>query len=377
MAFSRFNTVKLSAIAAVVPENYINIDDEAYYYDNPKKFERNKKILGLGKRHIIEEGVGGLDLAECAVHKLVEKCGVDLSDIDALVYASSGHDYPYPASSCIMQGRLNLPEHVSCFDFSGLACSGYIYHLWVLSSMIESGAIRKCLYIAADIGSTHTNNENRNVCILFGDGAVAAILESTDTPHPSYFLTGTNGKDWDKIVAPFGGYKLPIRNDIANLEVKDSQGNVWHLWEDILKGFEVFKYTSIIGPQGIKQILEYADKREDDIDFFAVHQANKQIVETIARHANLPKDKYSSETFTKYANTGVTSVAMNVCDSLFEKQANEILLASFGIGLSYSFGIINFSHTKNAGVSFYKKSNSILSREEQIAYWINYYKENL
>ena len=378
MTFSRFNNVKISAMAAVVPENYINIDDELCYYDNdPKKLERNKKILGLGNRHIIEEGVGGLDLAECAVHRLVETCGVDLSDIDALVYASSGHDYPYPASSCIMQGRLNLPENVSCFDFSGLACSGYIYHLWVLSSMIEAGAIRKCLYIAADIGSTHTNNQNRNVCILFGDGAVATVLERTEQPNPSYFLTGTNGKDWDKIVAPFGGFKLPIRKDIADLEVKDSQGNVWHLWEDILKGFEVFKYTSVIGPQGIKQIMDFAKKEQNDIDFFAIHQANKQIVETIARHANLPKEKYSSETFTKYANAGVASVAMNACDSLLGKKVNDVLLASFGIGLSYSFGIVNLSNMKNGGVGFYKKANSILSREQQKEYWINYYKENL
>ncbi len=378
MGFAHFSHVKISAISAVVPENCINIDDEIQYYDNDlKKLERNKKILGLGERHIIEEGMGGLDLAESAVQKLIEKCGVDISDIDALVFASSGHDYPYPASSCIMHGRLNLPENVSCFDFSGLACSGYVYHLWILSSMIEAGAIKKCLYIAADIGSTHTNPKNRNVCILFGDGAVATILERTEETKPSWFLTGTNGKDWDKIIAPCGGYKLPIRKDISNMEITDANGNVWHLWEDILRGFEVFKYTSIIGPEGISKILNYSEKTKEDIDFFAIHQANKQIVDTIARHAGLPKEKYSAETFTKYGNDGVASVATNICDCLCSKQVKNVLLATFGIGLSFSFGIVDLSDTKNGGVSFYKKPEDMPSRQEQIDYWIKYYKETI
>lgn len=378
MTLTTFNHVKISAIAAVVPENCINIDDELQYYDNdPKKLERNKKILGLGKRHVIEEGVGGIDLAECAVRKLIEKCGADISDIDALVFASSGHDYPYPASSCIMHGRLNLPENVSCFDFSGLACSGYVYHLWAISAMIESGAIKKCLYIAADVGSTHTNPQNRNVCILFGDGAVATVLEHSEKERPSWFLTGTNGKDWDKIIAPCGGYKLPIRKDIADLEVNDKNGNVWHLWEDILRGFEVFKYTSIIGPEGINKILEYSKKTKEDIGFFAIHQANKQIVETIARHAGLPKEKYSAETFTKYGNDGVASVATNICDCLSTKQIKNVLLATFGIGLSFSFGILDLSDTKNGGISFYKKPVDMPSRREQIDYWIKYYKETI
>ncbi len=378
MAFSKFSHVKITAIAGVVPENFINIDDEIQYYDNdPKKLERNKKILGLGERHIIEEGVGGIDLAECAVQKLIEKCGVDISDIDALVFASSGHDYPYPASSCIMHGRLNLPENVACFDFSGLACSGYVYHLWTLSSMIEAGAIKKCLYIAADIGSMHTNSKNRNVCILFGDGAVATLLEYTKNSNSSWFLTGTNGKDWDKIIAPCGGYKLPIRKDIAEMEIQDANGNVWHLWEDILKGFEVFKYTSIIGPEGINKILDYSGNTKEQIDFFAIHQANKQIVETIARHAELPKEKYSSETFTKFGNDGIASVATNICDSLFLKQVKNVLLATFGIGLSFSFGVVDMSNTKNGGISFYKKPDDVLSRKEQIDYWVKYYNKTI
>lgn len=375
MTLSTIKHAKITAIACAVPENYINIDDEIQYYGNdPKKLARNKNILGLGKRHVVEEGVGGIDLAECAVRNLVEKCGIDISDIDALVFASSGHDYPYPASSCILHGRLNLPEKVSCFDFSGLACSGYVYHLWTISSMIEAGVIKKCLYIAADIGSTHTNPKNRNVCILFGDGAVATLIERTEKEKPAHYYTGTNGKDWDKIVAPFGGFKNPIRGDIVSLEVTDDNGNVWHLWEDILKGFDVFKYTALVGPKGIKEILDFARKSVEDVDFFAIHQANKQIVDTIARHSKIPEEKYSSETFTKYGNDGVASVATNICDALSDKKVKNIVLATFGIGLSFSFAMIDMSETVNGGVNFYKTPKDMPSRKEQIDHWIKYFK---
>lgn len=110
MGFSKFSHVKISAIAGVVPEKVINIDDEIEFYNNdPKLLERNKKILGLGTRHVVENNTTTVDLCEAAAIKLLREHNIDKSNIDAVIVVSTSHDYVYPASSCLLQGLLDLP----------------------------------------------------------------------------------------------------------------------------------------------------------------------------------------------------------------------------------------------------------------------------
>lgn len=139
MPKSKFNHVMISGITTVVPEYFINIDDEIEFFNNdPKLLERNKKILGLGKRHVADDRTTNADLCEAAAHDLLSEINVDKDTIDALIVVSSSHDYHYPASACILQGRLGLNEECSCFDLSGLACSAYVHGLWLAHSLIAS-----------------------------------------------------------------------------------------------------------------------------------------------------------------------------------------------------------------------------------------------
>lgn len=375
MAFSSFNNVKVSAIQAVVPNNCLNIDDEIEYYNNDEKLlQRNKKILGLGTRYIVDEGVTLCDLSEFAAKKLIEKLDIDKNEIDTLVVTSTSHDYLYPASACILQDRLGLKEDCACFDLSGLACSAYVYALRTCFSLVQSGASKKCLLIAGEIASLHSDKRNRNSNMLFSDCSTATLIENSEEESNSYFYLGTRGKDWNKIVAPAGGWKLPVRKDIVDIEEVDERGNVWHLYDEVMKGMDVFKFTMDVGPKGIKKILEYSNKTIEDIDFVAFHQANKQIVDNVAKIARLPKDKFSSSTFTKYANCGSAAITTNICDVLNGQHPSNVLLASFGVGLSYSFAIINFAETKILGFDEYTTNKKTLSRNELIEGWIKYFK---
>lgn len=375
MGFSKFNHVKISAVAGVVPEKVIKIDDEIQFYNNDEKLlARNKKILGLDTRHIVDEGVSNTDLCEAAILKLINDNNLNKDEIDAIIVSSTSLDYKYPATSCILHGRLDMPENCSCFDITGVSCSSYVYSLWNIFALIESKAIKNCILVSGDIPSRHTNIENRNIAILLGDAAVATYVEFDENENPSTFLTGSRGKDWKKLIAPAGGSLLPVQEDIVNLDIVDDRGDVWHLWEDIMKGFDVFKYTAEIGPWGIKNLLDYSNKTIDDIDFFAMHQANKQIVDTIMRNVGVPKEKYSTETFRKYANCGGVSIATNVCDILKDKKVNDVLFSSFGTGLSYAFALINLSEVNNTGLDIFKPKGKVLTRQEQIEYWIKYFK---
>lgn len=375
MGFSCFNHVKITGITGVVPEKIINIDDEIQYYDNDvKKLERNKKILGLGTRHVVEDGVTTVDLCEKAAKNLICESSIEANSIDALFVISNSHDYSYPASSCILQGRLGLPQSCACFDLSGIGCSAYVYGLWLAHTMIESGAIKRCILCVGDTPSKdHTNINNRNTSILFGDGAVATLIERSSDISKSYFLLGTEGDKWDKIIAPAGGSRLPIKDDIINLDIRDQFGNVWYMWEAVMKGLDVYEFTCKIGPWGINEILKYSNMCLSEIDSFVFHQANKQIVSAIASRVGIDKEKYSCDTFSKYGNCSSASVATNICDFLCGKCIKYSLLSTFGVGLSYGFCIVDLSEMKNGGIDFLPMDN-ILSRQELIEHWINYYK---
>ena len=376
MSKSKFGHVKITGVTAVVPEHFIDIDDEVEFFNDDRHLlERNKKILGLGRRHVIDDRTTNTDLCEAAANDLIAALNIDKDTIDTLIVVSSSHDYHYPASACVLQGRLDLSEDCSCFDISGLACSAYVHGLWMAHSLISSGAAKKCLLLAGDITSTHSDRRNRNSNMLFGDAGTATLLEYTDDENQAFFYTGTRGKGWDKLIAPAGGYDLPIRSDIADLEILDKSGNVWRLYDDIMKGMDVFKFTTDVGPKGIAEVLAFAGKTKDEVDYFAFHQANKQIVRTLAMYSGLPKEKFSTETFSSFGNCGAAAVTMDICYSLKDRQKKAICLATFGVGLSWGFSLVNMETTYIGGVRLYQTPEDKMTREEKIKYWISYFKE--
>lgn len=376
MSKIKCNHVKIRGITSVVPNNVICIDDELKFFNNDRKLlERNKKILGLGVRHVVDDRTTCCDLCEAAAVDLLGALKIDKSSIDTLIVASTSHDYHYPASACVLHGRLNLSEDCSCFDISGLACSAYVHGLWVAHSLISSGASKRCLLLVGDITSKHSDRRNRNSNMLFGDAGTATLLEYTKDECQSFFLTGTRGSGWNKLIAPAGGYSLPMFSDIAGLEIADSSGNVWRLCDDIMKGMDVFKFATEIAPKGIKDILDFAGVTKEEVDYYAFHQANKQIVRTIAMYAGVPKAKYSSETFSLYGNCGAAAVTVDLSRQLSQLPAKNVCMATFGVGFSWGFCLVDLCDTYVSPVRTYSSSRKNMSRQEKIDYWISYFKE--
>lgn len=370
MGFSKFEHVKISAIAGVVPEKVINIDDEIEFYNNnPKLLERNKKILGLGTRHVVPEGVTSDDLCEGVANRIFNETNIKRNEIDVLIVVSTTNDYTYPSSACRLQGKLELSENCTCFDMNG-GCSYGMHGLLNAHSLVESGVAKKVLLLISDTPSTCSDIRNRKDVMLFGDSAVGIIVEYTEQETPSYFYTGACGKSWESIVKPAGGAKIPIKKDIIDLELINKDGDVWHLWDSMLQGMDIFRFTMTYGPESIQKILDYSKFNIDDINFFAIHQANKQILQTICKKVGIPEEKYSTETFTKYANCASSSVFTVILDNI-NKAKDTILLSSFGIGLAWAAAVIKFNDFYNGGISIYKKTENVLSRQELIQYWID------
>ena len=375
MSKASFRHVRVSGITSVVPENFLAIDDELKFFNNDLKLlERNKKILGLGTRHIIDERTNFSDLCESAANRLLKQLEVDKSTIDTLLVSSTSHDYRYPATACVLQNRLGLSEVVMCNDLCGLGCSAYVHALLQAFALIESGASKRCLICAGDLKSLHSDRRNRNSNMLFGDAATATLVEYSSDETPSYFVTGSRGAGWDKLIAPAGGHDIPVYTDIAGLEVTDSTGNVWRMWDDIMKGMEIFKFSTDVGPKSVTEVLALAGYKQDDVDYFAFHQANKQIVRSVAMYLGLPADKFSTEAFRNYGNCGVAAVVTDVCHNLHDRKLHDVCITGFGVGLSWASVLLDMSQTFVGAVETYKTPEGKMTREEKIKYWISYFK---
>jgi len=375
MGNSSFRHVRVSGIVTVVPEQRIDIDDEIEFFNNdPKLLERNKKILGLGTRHVIDGRTNFSDLCESATNSLCEKLEIDKSTIDTLLVSSTSHDYRYPATACVLQNRLGLPETVMCNDLCGLGCSAYVHALLQAFALVESGASRRCLICAGDLKSLHSDRRNRNSNMLFGDAATATLVEYSSDETPSYFVTGSRGAGWDKLIAPAGGHDIPVYSDIAGLEVTDSTGNVWRMWDDIMKGMEIFKFSTDVGPKSVTDVLAFAGCKQEDVDYFAFHQANKQIVRSVGMYLGLPQEKFSTEAFRNYGNCGVAAVVTDVCHNLHDRMHHKVCMTGFGVGLSWASVLLDMSQTFVGSVEEYRTPEDKMTREEKIKYWISYFK---
>lgn len=373
MGVSSFNHVKVSGVKTTIPPDYIDIDDELEFFDNNKrKLERQKKMIGYGRRYCVDANTTVVDLAVDAAEKLLDEMNVRRDDIESILFVNQMPDYVAPADACLAHGRLNLRRGIPAMDIR-LGCSGYVYGLWTAHSLIASGAVRNCLLLAGDIPTRCGSRQNRKSAPVFGDAASATFLERCDEDRSAHFVMGADGKGWDKLVKPFGGMRLPYTKDVFDLKATDAHGNVWTPVQSLMAGEEVFAFTMDVAPSLIVDCMREAGWMKDEVDLFAIHQANKQILEMIVSKAGIPLDKTPVDVFTKYANSSTNSVVTVLCDQPNEKPMDKVVLCTFGVGLSWGGAALSLKGMHNGGIAFYQKPAHQPSREEQIKHWLDYF----
>ena len=372
MSKSTFKHVKVLGVKTSLPERYINIDDELQYFGgNQKKLDRQKKMIGYGRRYLADEMTAVTDLAVDAAEKLLAELKIDRGSVEAIVFVNQSPDYIAPADACIAHGRLGLPHSVPSFSIN-LGCSGYVYALWNAHALIESGAIRNCLLLAGDLPTHMLTQANRKAAPVFGDAASATFLAHSDERRDSTFVLGTDGKGWDKLIMPFGGTRLPYDKETFNYSATDAGGNMWTPNQSMMKGEEVFAFTMEVAPKLITDTMAVAGWGTDDVSLFAIHQANKQILEMIISKAGIPADKTPTDVFSKYANNSTNSVVTVLCDQV-GKPLDKTILATFGIGLSWAGAALDLSGIHNGGITTYIPPANRPTRQEQIQHWLDYF----
>lgn len=372
MTVSSFNHVRISGIKTVVPEHFIDIDDEVQYFDNnPKKLARAKKMMGYGRRYIADDNTTVTDMAVDAAEKLMTEMKIDRDEIDLLIFVNQKPDYKEPNDACVAHGKLKLNKNCTSLDLN-IGCSGYVHALMTAHAFVSTGTFKTCLLLAGDLCARANDQTNRKVAPVFGDAASATILKHTEDDRKAFFITGTDGACWNKIVHPLGGMRLPLDKETIDLRVEDITGNQVLLRQGVMKGEDVFNFTMDVAPALLNDTMKAAGWTSNDVDLFAIHQANKQIVENIVSKAGIPPEKAPVDVFSKYANNSTNSVVTVLCDQT--KPLKNVVLCVFGIGLSWGGAALDLSGMYNGGISTYITPINAPTREEQIKYWINYFK---
>lgn len=288
---------------------------------------------GIRERHIADDRTATSDLVVESTYKALEGTGLQVQDIEAIIVATASPDTAYPSTACWVQKKLGLPK-VPAFDVSA-ACSGFVYGLEIASSFVETGRYRTVLVSGAEVMSKVVNWQDRNTCVLFGDGAGSVIV----TPNPgdggilSSYL-GADGGLGELLYQPAGGTRLPASQETVakNLHSVHMQGR------------EVFKHAvRTMGDSAIR-VLKEANLTAADIALFIPHQANLRIVEATCERVGIPMSK-TYVIIHKYGNVPAASIPLTIDEAHRAgkiKRGDLILIAVFGAGFTWGAMVLKW-----------------------------------
>ncbi|HEX9370796.1 MAG TPA: beta-ketoacyl-ACP synthase III [Roseiflexaceae bacterium] len=288
---------------------------------------------GIRERRVVGPGESTSTLSSEAGRRAIAQAGLDPSAIDMIILATCTPDRPFPATACTVQANLGIPR-AAAFDIAA-ACSGFVYGLSVATSMIRGGAARNILFIAADVFTHYVNWNDRNTCVLFGDGAGAVVLQPTEERYGQLSsVLGASGKDEDLMAVEAGGTRMPATAELLE------QGRQYVY----MNGREIFKLAVRGMGESSLQALAEAGLSTSDIALVVPHQANLRIVEATAKRLGVPMERVFVN-LDRYGNTSAATIPIALAEAADHgrlKQGDYVLLTAFGGGLTWASSVIRW-----------------------------------
>jgi 3-oxoacyl-[acyl-carrier-protein] synthase III len=292
--------------------------------------------VGIRERHIADKGVAASDLAVEAVKKLQANYPFDLQEVDLIVLGTVTPDMMYPSTACLVQDKLGMKDTWG-FDVSA-GCSGFLYALNVGTKFVESGKYKKVLVIGSDVNSSMTDFTDRAVCIIFGDGAGAVLLEPARDGEAGIIdhVAQIEGVGGQFLYMPGGGSLNP-----ASHETVDQKMHYIH--QD---GKNVFKYAVKKMAEMTERVLEKNGMTGADVDCFIAHQANRRIITATAERLGLPMEKVIVN-IDRYGNTTAGTIPLAMETALEEgklKKGSLVLVAAVGAGFTAGATLMRWAY---------------------------------
>ncbi|NOX35996.1 MAG: ketoacyl-ACP synthase III [Calditrichaeota bacterium] len=320
---------RIIGVGHYVPERVVTNHDLEKMMDTSDEWIRER--TGIVTRHWVREGETITDLAYNATNMALERAGLKPEDIDFIIVASIAGDAQFPGNGCFLQARMEIPG-VPAMDIRN-ACSGFVYALAVADKFIKTETYRNILVVGAEIQSTglDLSTRGRDMAVLFGDGAGAAVVTATDEPDRGILTTHlhADGRYATKLWSEFPSV---INHPYITHEIVDSD-RIYPKME----GRYVFKHAVSKFPEAIMEALEATGYTVEDLDLVIPHQANQRITEAVAQKLGISMDKIVSNIH-KYGNTTAASIPIAMSEAWEEgriKDGDLICLAAFGAGFTW------------------------------------------
>jgi len=331
MVVSEFKNIEISGIAVAVPTNIVPISsyNEVFGEDVVAKFV---EMAGVKTVHRANPEQTASDLGFEAAKGLIIKCNIDVSDIGILIFVTQKPDQRVPSTAFSLHQRLNLSKNCSCFDLN-LACSGYIYGLQLIMSMLHNSSSSTALLITGDTSVRTISPFDRSMIMLFGDSGSATLLHKTAKENSVFISTRTDGKRFKSIITPSGAYR---NMDAQNERLEWGDGIIRSDYDTHMKGMDVFGFSITDVPKLLKEFMDHLGTSPDLYDCFAIHQANLYIIKQIYRKLKIPHEKIPIS-IDRFGNNSSNSVPLVLADNYGYKENGLIrtMMCGFGAGLSW------------------------------------------
>ena len=285
---------------------------------------------GIRERHIVDEGVATSDLAAEASRRALAKAGLTAADIDFIVVATTTPDTLFPSTACRVQDKIGATSAWG-FDLFA-ACSGFTYALTTAAHLVMSGGSKRALVIGADVMSSIIDYTDRTTCVLFGDGAGAAIVEATDEPGLGMldFENYIDGNGGEALCMPAGGSLRP-----ASKETVDQR--MHYVKQD---GQAVFRFAVRNTEEACRRIMERNNVSADDVALFISHQANRRIIMSAAEKLGVPPEKVIIN-IERFGNTTAATIPLALNDAIEQNRVKKgDLLVLVSVGAGYTVGSV-------------------------------------
>ncbi len=331
--------VGINGVGACVPETIVSNEDIAKRVSTSDEWIVER--TGIRQRHVADDQTAASDLAVPAAELALERAKVDASELDLVLVATITPDMPFPATASVVAERIGAGQ-VAAYDLQA-GCTGFVYALTQAYSTIVAGLAARVLVVGVDLLTKYLDWDDRGTCILFGDGAGAAIVGEVEDGGFLSFELGNDGGHVDDLYVPAGGTRLPASE--GTVASKD------HTMK--MNGREVFRFATRIMVTSARRALESAGLEADDVDLYVPHQANKRIIDHAVKELGIPEEKVIVNV-DRFGNTSAASIPIcldeMLTDGIVEPGAR-VLMTGVGTGLTWGSALIEWPSNANGAGS--------------------------
>lgn len=326
MATQRTRYATITGTGAYLPEKVITNADLEKMVDTSDEWIRQR--TGIVERRIADDDTATSDLSIRAARRAIEHAQIDPVDIEMILVATVTPDSFFPSTACYVQKGIGA-KNASAMDVSA-ACAGFLYGLDLADGLIKSGRYDTILVVGGEVFNNIINWKDRSTCVLFGDGAGAAVVQATEEPKgilASYIGSDGDYADINLLGIPAGGSRMPLTPEGIERKLDKIQMN----------GREVFKLGVRLMPEAAQRVLRKANVSVEDIDLLIPHQANLRIIEAVGDRLGVPREKVYINV-DKYGNTSAATVIIALDEAIREgcaKPGDLVLLVTFGAGVTW------------------------------------------